>query len=60
MHLELSQRMQGLVWEDQSAWYFSAQLSAILGTAHIAEGGCVSKLREAAETYGIFKLFKPP
>ena len=52
--------MQGLVWEDQSAWHFSAQLSAILGTAHIAEGGCVSKLREAAETYGIFKLFKPP
>ena len=47
-------------WEDQSAWHFSAQLSAILGTAHIAEGGCVSKLREAAETYGIFKLFKPP
>lgn len=60
MHLELSQRMQGLVWEDQYAWHFSEQLSAILGTAHIAEGGCVSNLREAAEIYGIFKLFKPP
>lgn len=59
--LELSQRMQGLVWEDQSAGHFSAQLSAILGSAHILQKAVVSLSSGKLLRHMVFsKLFKPP